>query len=35
MATPALKLPRTLEKFVAAQVEQGACRSRQVAINAV
>ncbi len=34
MATVALKLPRTLEKFVAAQVEQGAYRSRQAAIVA-
>ena len=34
MATAALKLPPTLEKFVAAQVEQGAYRSRQAAIVA-
>ena len=34
MATAPLKLPRTLEKFVAAQVEQGAYRSRQAAIVA-
>lgn len=34
MATAALKLPATLEKFVSAQVEQGAYRSRQAAIVA-
>jgi putative addiction module CopG family antidote len=34
MATAALKLPRKLEKFVAAQVEQGAYRSRRAAIVA-
>jgi len=34
MATAALKLPPTLEKFVAAQVEQGAYCSRQAAIVA-
>jgi putative addiction module CopG family antidote len=34
MTTDALKLPATLEKFVAAQVEQGAYRSRRAAIVA-
>ncbi len=34
MATAALKLPATLEKFVAAQIQQGAYRSRQTAIVA-
>ena len=34
MATAALKLPAPLEKFVSAQVEQGAYRSRQAAIVA-
>jgi antitoxin ParD1/3/4 len=34
MATTALKLPPALEKFVAAQVKQGAYRSRQAAIVA-
>ena len=34
MPTPTLKLPAVLEKFVAAQVEQGAYRSRQAAIVA-
>lgn len=34
MSTAALKLPAPLEKFVAAQVEQGAYRSRQAAIVA-
>lgn len=34
MPTPAVKLPATLEKYVAAQVEQGAYRSRQAAIVA-
>jgi len=34
MAITALKLPPALEKFVAAQVKQGAYRSRQAAIVA-
>lgn len=34
MPSPALKLPATLEKFVATQVEQGAYRSREAAIVA-
>jgi putative addiction module CopG family antidote len=34
MTTAALKLPATLEKFVAAQVEQGTYRSRRAAIAA-
>lgn len=34
MSTSALKLPRNLEKFVAAQVEQGAYRTREAAIVA-
>jgi antitoxin ParD1/3/4 len=34
MPIPALKLPATLENFVAAQVEQGAYRSREAAIVA-
>ena len=34
MIATALKLPATLEKFIAAQVEQGAYRSRQAAIVA-
>lgn len=34
MPIPALKLPATLEKFVATQVEQGAYRSREAAIVA-
>ena len=32
MTTAALKLPATLETFLAAQVEQGAYRSRRAAI---
>jgi Arc/MetJ-type ribon-helix-helix transcriptional regulator len=34
MTNTALKLPNTLEKFLAAQVEQGAYRSRLAAIVA-
>ena len=34
MSTPALRLPATLEKFVADQVELGAYRSREAAIVA-
>jgi putative addiction module CopG family antidote len=34
MPITALKLPATLEKFVAAQVEEGAYRSREAAIIA-
>jgi putative addiction module CopG family antidote len=34
MATAVLKLPAILEKFVSAQVEQGAYRSRQAVIVA-
>ena len=34
MSTTALKLPPALEKFVAAQVKQGAYRSREAAIVA-
>ena len=34
MSIPALKLPATLEKFVAAQVEEGTYRSREAAIVA-
>jgi len=34
MSNTALKLPPTLEKFVASQVEQGAYRSREAAIVA-
>jgi putative addiction module CopG family antidote len=34
MPTAAIRLPATLEKFVASQVEQGAYRSRQAAIVA-
>lgn len=34
MATPTLKLPAKLEAFLAAQVEQGAYRSREAAIIA-
>ncbi len=34
MVAAVLKLPRTLEKFVAAQLEQGAYRSRRAVIVA-
>jgi len=34
MPTTALKLPATLEKFVASQVQQGTYRSREAAIVA-
>ncbi len=34
MSTPALKLPATLEKFVASQVKLGTYRSREAAIVA-